>query len=264
MDALYKFAHGATRRLVRNLTIYNFLRRLMLINMKVFRTLVEDEFSVFSAAPPNHGLILDIGANGGQSAVAFSFLCPTHAIVSFEPNPTLAGELRFAAKLIGDRFSFHQVGLASEDCTATLYVPKIGKLPIEARASLDKDTATQEMKDLGKKFHGSAEIHETQVRICRLDDFGFSPDIIKIDVEGMEHLVLEGARSTIENSRPLILLEKGPSEARCKTALRELGYEFYEFDVAGRGTLTSAEVDGAINYFAIPEGWKGALEAYLS
>lgn len=263
MDAIYKIAHGATRRLVRNLTIYNFLRRLMLIRMKVFRTLVENDFTVFSAAPPNQGLILDIGANGGQSAVAFSFLCPTHSIVSFEPNPTLAGELRFAAKLIGDRFSFFQVGLASDKGTRTLYVPKIGKLPIEARASLDRDAAMQEMESLRKKFHGSAEIHETEVHICRLDDFGFSPDIIKIDVEGTEHLVLEGARSTIQNSRPLILLEKGPSEARCKAVLREWGYEFYEFDGVGSGSLKSADVAGAINYFAIPQGWKNALRTYL-
>ncbi|MCZ6638188.1 MAG: FkbM family methyltransferase [Alphaproteobacteria bacterium] len=261
---IYKIGHTASRHLVRNLTFYNFLRRLMLIRMKLFRSLVEEDFVVFSAAPKNQGLILDIGANGGQSAVAFSFLCPTHRIISFEPNPTLAGELKFAAKLIGDRFSFHQVGLSSQEDTLTLYVPKIGKLPIEARASLDKGAATRELESLSETYRGAPEVQETQVHVRRLDDFGFLPDIIKIDVESMEHRVLEGALSTIEISHPLMLLEKGLSEARCKALLRELGYEFYEFDGAGRGTLKSADVDGAINYFAIPQGWKNALRAYLT
>ncbi|HEY5960919.1 MAG TPA: FkbM family methyltransferase [Polyangiaceae bacterium] len=33
------------------------------------------------------------------------------------------------------------------------------------------------------------------------------PDVIKIDVEGAEHLVLEGARTTLLNKKPLLLIE---------------------------------------------------------
>jgi len=63
--------------------------------------------------------------------------------------------------------------------------------------------------------------------------FNISPKIIKIDVEGFEHLVLKGAEGTLERFRPIIFIEFHPEELRlCDTSvndvlafLRERGYE---------------------------------------
>jgi len=50
-----------------------------------------------------------------------------------------------------------------------------------------------------------------QVRSCRLDDYvaglGRAPAFIKIDVEGAELSVLEGARNTLASVRPALLVE---------------------------------------------------------
>jgi hypothetical protein len=50
-----------------------------------------------------------------------------------------------------------------------------------------------------------------QVRAIRLDDLareeGIRPDVLKIDVEGAELWVLQGAREILREARPLILLE---------------------------------------------------------
>jgi hypothetical protein len=59
--------------------------------------------------------------------------------------------------------------------------------------------------------------------------------LIKIDVEGAEHLVLEGGKKTINKFKPLILTEfrgkNAPKKIRniekIKNLMKELNYEFY-------------------------------------
>lgn len=52
-------------------------------------------------------------------------------------------------------------------------------------------------------------------RLTTLDSFGWFEEIdfIKIDCEGYEHLVIEGARETLERCRPCIIVEQKPYEA---------------------------------------------------
>ncbi len=45
------------------------------------------------------------------------------------------------------------------------------------------------------------------ISLKRLDSFDLNPDFIKIDVQGLEIRVLEGARQTIKMSSPVILFE---------------------------------------------------------
>lgn len=64
------------------------------------------------------------------------------------------------------------------------------------------------------------------VRTVSLDSFGEDVDVIKLDVEGMELLALQGATKTIERSRPIFaveLLKSNAAEIRSFFASR--GYE---------------------------------------
>src|SRR5580692_4658320 len=51
-------------------------------------------------------LIVDIGANIGQSGLDFARLYPSARIISFEPNKNLEVFLRKCRGLIGDRYQF--------------------------------------------------------------------------------------------------------------------------------------------------------------
>lgn len=54
-----------------------------------------------------------------------------------------------------------------------------------------------------------------EVRCVPLDHFGFeNVDLIKIDVEGYETAVIQGARATIKRNRPLIVIEQAGHEEK--------------------------------------------------
>jgi FkbM family methyltransferase len=85
----------------------------------------------------------------------------------------------------------------------------------------------------------SAEVHLTQRTDCEVagpvvtvsvDDFvtatGLLPDVMKIDVEGAEHLVLKGARATLAKAKPTVFLSTHSEHLReqCLAYLAQHGY----------------------------------------
>ena len=59
-----------------------------------------------------------------------------------------------------------------------------------------------------------------------------APSVVKIDVEGAEHLVLQGAAGLLRDVRPALIVEVG-SEAReaATRVLREAGYTLFDGDL---------------------------------
>jgi hypothetical protein len=92
------------------------------------------------------------------------------------------------------------------------------------------------VKNTGLRNYGGTSIYtdegtdystETKVDCRRLDDIykGGRVSIIKIDVEGHELQVLEGARDTIKRDLPTILIEIHEyDESKVPSLLKELGY----------------------------------------
>ncbi|MBF0162605.1 MAG: FkbM family methyltransferase [Magnetococcales bacterium] len=83
-----------------------------------------------------------------------------------------------------------------------------------------------------KDFKGARlpEKMET-VTTLRIDDLNLTDvQLIKVDVEGMEHRVLRGAQQTIERWRPFIYLEihKTPDLEAISAMLTQLDYTFYK------------------------------------
>ena len=247
----YDFVKNFLRRRMRRPAVYSLARRIMLVGQYVFRRPDEPDFSVFKALRKESGLVVDIGANGGQSAIAFSFLLPKFKILSFEPNPALWRDLDFIQRIIGQRFSFRKIGLGPQADQMTLFVPQIGDLAVTTRASLDRNAAAEHCVRLKKEIGEQPEIGEVTVEIVPFDSLGLRPDIIKIDVEGYEHAVLSGMAQTLDAARPILLLESNDNDPACKALLAPLGYRFYYFDaIAGR---VSARADNRTrNWFAVP------------
>jgi FkbM family methyltransferase len=63
------------------------------------------------------------------------------------------------------------------------------------------------------------------VPVKRLDDFAFSDiDFVKIDVQGWELKVLQGAEQTLRRQQPVILCENHPEQEAIRTFLAGLSY----------------------------------------
>jgi FkbM family methyltransferase len=97
----------------------------------------------------------------------------------------------------------------------------------------------------GFAYPGVKEDGRLRVRVERLDDVvqkeGFKQvDIIKMDTEGHELFVLQGARETIARFKPLLLVElvdrslslQGCSADQVWDFLTRMGYQILQFDIA--------------------------------
>jgi hypothetical protein len=65
-----------------------------------------------------------------------------------------------------------------------------------------------------------------------------APDLIKIDVEGAEYLVLEGARLLLNQQKPMlfIALHGAEQKRRCQKALEGLDYQIFNLDGSALNT----------------------------
>jgi FkbM family methyltransferase len=160
----------------------------------------------------DNGVVLDIGAHVGFFTIPIAQrAAQVHA---FEPNPESAHYLHI---------NVEQNGLLS----------KVVEHPI----ALGSQEQKVDMEDIGdKEDHSSRHVREGgAIPMRTLDSFEFPKvDVIKIDVEGYEPEVLEGARSLIEKHQPVILFEVNLPALRKygRQSLRRIerslpGYTFY-------------------------------------
>jgi FkbM family methyltransferase len=138
------------------------------------------------------GTAIDVGANQGVFAYALS--CRADRVVAFEPNPDYAA---FARRMLRGRAEVFELALSDRPGRGTFYVP------------LADDGMVLHLAGSLKRTHAQFRHNRTyQVEIRTLDEFACSDvRFIKVDVEGSEREVLDGARSTIAQSRPVMLLE---------------------------------------------------------
>jgi FkbM family methyltransferase len=167
--------------------------------------------------------VLDIGANVGLTALRLASRVGSRGSVrAFEPNPTMLRYLRESIQRsrLQEIVEILPYALGRVSGKATLRVPS-GNAGMGSLASGCEDVAEEHVVD-----------------VVRLDDVWKEQrwpriDFIKIDVEGFESNVLEGARQTIAAAKPRAILfehhrasslgvERSPI-----TMLRELGYDVF-------------------------------------
>lgn len=217
-----------------------------------------NEFAFLDRVMEPGMLFIDVGANDGLYTL---FAAPrVGAVVAVEPSRREFERLRANLELNGlTNVLARQIALSDQPGEGTL---SVGGYEHEGQNTLG-----------GFSYIGVELGYTEKVTLKRLDDFleeeGLKNiDIIKLDIEGAEFSVLNGARQTLAKSRPLLLLElsdaalqrQGSTSAEVVALLRSLGYETYTFDESsGRPVKTTNHSKFSNNIIAAHPGrsWKG-------
>lgn len=158
---------------------------------------------------------IDIGAHVGTHTVDFSLFVGNGQVIAFEPQRKLAAELA--------------VNLYASDCHNVV----IHRMALGNRSGVTEMSPHNPENEGGVGFGRGGD----RVRIETLDSFDFkNVSFIKIDVEGSEKEVLEGAIKTIRKNRPVILLEimGGASREQARDREREIFKWFKKLGYKGK------------------------------
>jgi FkbM family methyltransferase len=158
------------------------------------------------------GLLLDVGANDGISALSFRRLLPDNPVLSVEISPRHEPALRrLKARLKG--FDYVLVGAGEVHDTLRLYTPTYKGILLHTFAGVDSRSVRHALVvAFGQAVADRCAMLEDDTVIQPLDELNVSPAFIKIDVEGMGNAVLRGLRKTLERSHPAMMIEVEPDE----------------------------------------------------
>lgn len=192
-------------------------------------SLIKDDFICF-----------DIGANIGETTLNFAKLANKGKVYSFEPVPFLYERLQTNVAL--NHFpNIELYNIAISDKSETLFF----QMPSNHNSA-------------GISMSKQASQDSRAVAAITLDDFIqeqeiLRVDFIKIDVEGFENFVINGAYKTIQKYRPLLFIEidnrylipKNTSEKKLLTQIqRDFGYTVYRIHGMEKIRLNTIEDTG--------------------
>lgn len=185
------------------------------------------------ADPNRQGL--DIGANIGVYTAAMLKTC--RGVVAFEPHPTIRARLR-KAHSDADILPF---AASRTTAMSSLRIPFVRGEEWHPRSSLEAVDAEFD--------HREIEVGVVPIDALPLGDVG----LIKIDVEGHELAVLEGAQETIRRDQPNLLIESewrhGAGPDAVADFLKPLGYD--GFFVEGRDLVEIGQMNSSKQW--VPE-----------
>jgi len=203
----------------------------------------------FSHVKKNPGLVIDIGINTGFYAFLATTASDNNRVLGFEPDPRVRSFLQENITLnqLTDRISVSPLALSDRQGHATLYLPDPGHGLVETSNSLDP--AFQAYSDT------------LEVTVSPLDDFLFDApwqgkrvSTIKIDVEGHEREVLDGACRTIAEWRPMIFVEVLTRADHAALSQMIAGHRYVDVPLRPDGGL-SAQSEVAFD----PTAWNHAF-----
>ena len=210
------------------------------------KLLHEEDYEVFGAFRDPDSVILDIGANWGESVASIWAAGAASLILSFEPNVELEDCFRQIARIRPGRYDYCLTGLGDANAILEFAMPVINGVGLPSLTTAIRSPHTESLADniagYFEKFMPNQPFQTFRVRtslvpVERLDDvlatkqFSFRCDRIvamKIDVEGFEGQVLAGAHNLLAERKPMIMAENSHHNSLAVRILFDHGYKFAE------------------------------------
>jgi FkbM family methyltransferase len=192
----FSLIEGAIRR---NFYLYLFLRKLAPAICSFVP--LEDGFDFLKLIRPNNSefTALDIGANDGTSIRMIRKFHRNTRIESFDPIVMPKFKLK--------NVNFHQIGLSNRESELEIFSPIVRGRVFPQYSSIFSEKIIKQITSDMKVRKLDVSLVSKIVQLKTIDSFSLKPYFMKIDVEGAELHVLEGAKNTIEKFLPVILVE---------------------------------------------------------
>ncbi len=181
-------------------------------------------------------VMLDVGANIGVYAISAAVRGAT--VVAFEPTPRAAEALRQSVRLnrVTSMVWVHEVAVANFDGTANFST----SLDVTAHLILDPSVGRP-------------------IEVKRLDTFLQEHPVrrpitlLKVDVEGFDAEVLEGARRMLDEDQPCIIVEVWGGGIQVRAWLEERGYVVCRYRAATRTlNVVPSDFSDQADFIAVP------------
>jgi FkbM family methyltransferase len=199
---------------------------------------LEEELIHLDRITSGGSLAVDVGANQGY--YSYSLSRRFHEVHAFEPNTRLADELERQRPA---NVQVHNIALSSAVGELDLFIPLVDGVEQHGWASFDPGNLS-----------GARDFRILKVPVRRLDDFALGGvAFVKIDVEGHELKVLEGALDTLRRNQPIVLIEIKRANRDAAFALfADLGYAPWRLHAGGLERIHDLEEEGE-NFVFRPE-----------
>lgn len=173
-------------------------------------------------------VVFDVGAGVGIFTMVLARWCGSGGrVVAFEPTPQSREALRdhLALNALADRVEIVEAAVSDYEGTGVLF----------AAGCSGENT-------LHPSYFRPDAAARVRVPVTTIDAYcrtsGLTPDLMKIDVEGLEFQALRGARETLLRCRPAMIVELhapswaalGESAERGEELARDLGYRVTPLD----------------------------------
>lgn len=179
---------------------------------------------------PRDGIALDIGANHGMHTRKIAEKFPQ--VIAIEPHPVNSGILKANLKDFPN-VTVHQTAITATDGKIKLYnCPNPGGHTINEQV--------MEHRVWGHKPEDFIEVEGiTLDTFCKDKVISF----MKVDIEGAENFIFEGATETLKNNKMDIVIEvhRFVDTERLYKLFTDLGYTVYDIDGIGRPTKFDAD-----------------------
>ena len=158
------------------------------------------EYRVMKSLLPPGGTFIDVGANFGTfSLLASRLVGASGHVIAIEPQARLSSMIRKSAELSGvTNCEVMQVACGRDKATLELLVP-----------SDDSGRAGFYSGFSGRMKHATEKVDVIPLDSLDLENVS----MIKIDVEGSEMDVLDGAVATLQRRKPALMIELNPWSA---------------------------------------------------
>lgn len=190
---------------------------------------------------------LDIGANIGLVSIALA----NHVdeVICIEANPLICNILRVNLAINCSKFSIHEYAVGENAGEATLYVPRhnLGGAFLLTSNQYDLDQLAKKdgyvRYEAGNYLTQTVQIRQCDEALAEIRETGCPTLLIKVDVEGLDQVVLESALRIFANlfatSKIAMVFESHDQKIarRIQEETRRWGYEVFGLKIATKPSL---------------------------